>query len=465
MQPVLLRVAVNFIAAVLQGEFVMLKKAVIGLLVISIIPVLAACEGATNTYIEDTYYPVDGKLIKAAGDVIKSDTTRLEEPLIEDSELITQVDGNNDFAFNLYRELGGEDQDNLLLSPYSVTTALAMLYAGARENTQLQMKEVLKYQLSQSNLAAFFNYLDSTLEGRGKTVSSPDKFSLKTANAVWGQVDYEFLEAYLDVLAANYDAGLRLCDFEEDTEGSRLKINDWVAAQTENRIQNLLAPGSVTQLTRLILTNAVYFKSAWDSQFTESLTGPEDFSCWDEHSEKVDMMRQSEEFKYLNGSGYQAVELPYAGREMAMMIILPDSGNFSQIESNLDAAVIRQIADRMEERRVNLTLPKFEANFSFSLNKALIQMGMTDAFKGTADFSGIDGKKSLFIDNVVHKTFIKVDEYGTEAAAATAVIMTGSAPGQSRVIEMKIDRPFIYLIRDIQTNQILFLGRVVSFSN
>lgn len=286
-------------------------------------------------------------------------------------------------------------------------------------------------------------------------------FQLSIVNAIWGQKGYSFLSSYLDTLAQNYDAGLRILDFQKSPEPSRVTINDWVAEQTANRIKDLIPQGSINDLTRLVLTNAIYFKAAWLNQFNKDSTTDGVFHLDSGTTVTVPMMRQSERFNYAEGDGYQTVELPYVGRQLSMVILLPASGNFSTFESGLTAQKVDSILNSLENRQVNLVMPKFTFESSFGLKSALSSMGMPVAFADAADFSGMSGNKDLLIQDVVHKAFIAVDENGTEAAAATGVVV-GITAMPANPVDVTIDRPFIFLIRDIPTGTVLFLGRVMN---
>ncbi len=311
-----------------------------------------------------------------------------------------------------------------------------------------------------------FNWLESELAKRGEGAGGKDDegFRLNVVNAIWGQKGYEFKVAFLDTLAEHYGAGLRILDFINEPDESRITINDWVSEQTEERINDLIAPGGVTPLTRLVLTNAIYFNAAWESQFFEEATTDLPFYLLDGGSVTVPMMRQTESFGYMEGDDYQAVELPYDGEELSMVILLLAEGKFTEFENNLDYQQADRIIGNLKDKRVRLTMPKFEFESDFSLKQVLSALGMAEAFSGSADFSGMTGNNDLFIGDVVHKAFVSVDENGTEAAAATAVMMVTSAPGPKpeEPVTVTIDRPFIFLIRDIETGAILFIGRVVN---
>jgi len=361
----------------------------------------------------------------AGGELLTSDKERITSPDVNPSEQALLVEGNSAFAFELYQALR-EQEGNLFYSPH-------------------------------------FNWLDIELASRGEGAEGKDDegFRLNIVNAIWGQKDYGFLPTFLDILAENYGAGLRILDFMNETEKSRLAINDWVSDQTEGRIEDLIPQGAIDALTRLVLTNAIYFNAAWEYPFDEDMTADGPFYLLDDGQVIVPMMKQTESFGYTNGEGYQAVELQYDGNELSMVILLPEADQFQAFEEGLQAQQVYDIIDGLQNAQVTLTIPKFEFYSEFSLKNTLAGMGMPIAFSSAADFSGMTGNRELFISDVVHKAFVSVDEAGTEAAAATAVIMPGSAAPEPPV-EVTIDRPFIFLIRDIETGAILFVGRVIN---
>jgi serpin B len=398
----------------------------------------------------------------AAGEVLKSDKERITSLDVGSSEQALLVEGNSAFAFKLYQELKGKE-GNLFYSPYSISLALAMTYAGARGETAQQMADTLQFMLEQDRLHSAFNWLDAELASRGEGAQGKDGegFRLNIVNAIWGQKDYGFLSTFLDVLAENYGAGLRVLDFITETEKSRLAINKWVSDQTEERIKDLIPQGAIDAMTRLVLTNAIYFNAAWENPFNEDMTADGPFYLLDGEQIIVPMMKQTESFGYTEGEGYQAVELLYDGCELSMVILLPEAEQFEAFEEGLQAQQVCDIISGLQLTEVALTMPRFEFDSEFSLRDTLAEMGMPVAFSGAADFSGMTGTPDLCISEVLHKAFVSVDEAGTEAAAATAVIMKETAmPGQP--VEVTIDRPFIFLIRDIETGAILFIGRVLN---
>ena len=391
---------------------------------------------------------------------VRSEKTRVTVPLATDTELSDLVRGNNDFAFGLYQKLRGEESGNLFYSPYSISLALAMTYAGARGETERQMSNALHFILSQDKLHPAFNALDLQLASRGEGSSGTEGkgFRLNIANAIWGQQGYDFLQGFLDKLAENYGAGMKIANFTEAPENSRVAINDWIAQQTEEKIKDLIPSGAIDNLTRLVLTNAIYFNAAWLHPFDERATAEGDFHLLAGNSVKVPMMRQTESFGYARNAGYQAVELLYDGSEISMVILLPDKGTFDPFENSLNAELISQISKDLRRNRIELTMPLFEFEAQFKLGAMLQKMGISDAFNPQlADFSGMDGGKDLSISDAFHKAFVLVNENGTEAAATTTVTV-GVTSVPPRV---SVDRPFIFLIRDIATNTTLFVGRVM----
>jgi serpin B len=398
----------------------------------------------------------------ASGQLIKSKKRRNDSPAVAEADLAKLVVGNSVFAFNLYRTIRHVGT-NLFFSPYSISEALALAYAGACGHTEKDMAEALDFNLSADCLHPAFNSLDLQFKERGQGAKGKDEggFRLHVVNAIWGQKGYDFLPQFLDILAQNYGAGLMILDFINEAEQSRVAINEWVSEQTEDKIRDLVPKGAIDQLTRLVLTNAIYFNAAWERPFNKNLTSYGTFHLIEEIDITVPMMRQTKSFRYAEGDGYQAIELPYDGHELSMLILLPEVGQFNAFEELLDAGFIRAIIVNLEMHQVALTMPKFEYELSLGLKEALGTLGMGAAFTGDADFSGINGKRDLFLREVLHKAFVSVDEAGTEAAAATAMIIGMSLmPGLP--IEMRIDRPFLFLIRDISTDSIIFLGRVLN---
>lgn len=400
----------------------------------------------------------------ASMNIAQSNKPRETNPSLSESDLQTLVSGNNAFALDVYQALRSGDE-NLILSPYSISLALAMTYAGARGETESQMEDVLHFTQGQTATHASFNALDLALSQRDNSGLDKDQEPLKLniANAVWAEQTLGFLEEYLDTIAVNYGAGIHLADFINQFDAARREINNWVSKKTEDKIKDLLPDGSVGPDTRMILVNAIYFKADWLAQFDPDSTQNQTFHLLDGSETTVEMMNEGMyDVPYMQGDGYQAIELAYAGESAAMDIIVPDQGMFDEFELSFNQDTLDQILNSMQPASIEVGLPKFEFTKDFNLSDTLKNMGMADAFDpDIADFSGMTGERDLFIGNVIHKAFVAVDEQGTEAAAATAVIMeTTSAPFFE--ISLTVDRPFIFIIRDTISGQILFIGRVLN---
>jgi serpin B len=287
-------------------------------------------------------------------------------------------------------------------------------------------------------------------------------FRLHVVNAIWGQTGYGFLDSFLDILAVSYDAGLRLLDFHADPEAARGVINAWVASETEDKIKELIPQNLLTDATRLVLTNAIYFNAQWKSVFPTDNTADGAFTLKSGATVTASLMTNYDEFGYAAGDGYAAVDLPYDGDQLAMTVIVPDAGRFDEIEAGLDGAQLAAIMGALVRQELTVTLPKWTVDTKFSAKDELTALGMGDAFDASrADFSGMNGGvEPLWIGDVIHQAHVLVNEYGTEAAAATAVVMVGGA--MPSPLAVRADRPFIYVIRDVPTGTILFLGRVLN---
>ena len=397
----------------------------------------------------------------ASIEIVESNKRRETNPSTIGDDIKNLVDGNNTFAFDIYNSLRSEN-GNLILSPYSISLALAMTYAGARGETEAQMTQTLHFT-PQDKLHPSFNTLDLALEKEPINLDKDkEPMQLNIANAVWAEKTFSFLPEFLDTIAINYGAGVNLADFKNEPNQERTTINNWVSDQTEDKINDLLPDGSITTDTRMVLVNAIYFKADWLDQFDANHTGDYPFNLLDGTQVNIPMMGQGMYIPYTQGEGYTAVELPYAGDTAAMDIIVPDVGKFEDIESALTGDMFNTIIGNMSQTSLMLSLPKFKFESSFGLSNTLDQLGMVDAFNAnTADFSGMTGNKDLFIGNVIHKAFVAVDEEGTEAAAATAVIME-AAGAPMWDVSLLVDRPFIFIIRDKVNGQILFIGRVLN---
>jgi len=392
------------------------------------------------------------------------------EASVSSSDLAALVSGNTAFALDLLGALTGRQapasNENLVISPHSISLALAMTYAGARRLTAEEMVDVLHFDLPPDLLHPAFNSLAQAIAARSRDFPAQHEeeedaqVALNVVNQLWAQRSYAFLPQFLDLLASEYGAGLRLVDFIKDHEAARRAVNEWVAEVTKNRIKNILSAGSVDDMTRLVLTNAVYLKAPWDTPFEKQLTADGDFHLSTGSTVTVPFMHQSELLGYAEGEGWQAVELPYKGRELSMVVFLPETTELGAFISTFDADRLEQMLSALTPETVSLSLPTFETRSELSLSDTLNAMGMRLAFSGDADFGGMTAEPGLLIDSIVHNGFISVDEKGTEAAAATAVVMRAtSAPME--VKEFTADRPFVWMIRDVETGALLFLGQMV----
>jgi len=396
--------------------------------------------------------------------VLESKLPQVKVDDIPSADIVTLAAGNTAFSLDLYHQLKSLS-GNLFFSPYSISSALAMTYAGAEGKTAEEMAVVFHFLMEEDKLHPAFNALDQYLEGLAKQEVPNDVgevFQLNIANAIWGQKDFHFESNYLDTLAANYGAGLRLLDYVQEPEESRLIINAWVSDQTKERIRDLIPQGAIDSDTRLVLSNAIYFKATWLEPFEESLTEDRVFHGLDSEEFIVPMMSLNSDvsFPYYQGDGFQAVDLPYLSGQTSMLVLVPDQGNYYDFEAGLNMDLLNQTIGELTYRPMYLSFPKFEFESEIGLAQTLSEMGMPTAFSDGADFSGMTNAKDLFISDVFHKAFVSVDEEGTEAAAATAVVMKLTAAPENP-LRLNVDRPFLFLIRDHQTNSILFLGRVV----
>lgn len=373
------------------------------------------------------------------------------------------VAGNNDFAFALHHALRGQP-GNLMTSPYSVSLALGMAWAGARGTTETQMAQALHFTLPQAQLHPAFNAIDQALQS---TVTCPPQdptctpFTFTIANSAWAQQGYPFEPAYLDTLALDYGAGVNLVDYRAAPEPARLAINAWVKQATQDKIVDLLAEGTVSSDTRLVLTNAVYFKGQWQTAFEPAHTTLAGFTLEGGATATVPVMHASLGTRGAKTAAYDAVELRYQSGPFTMLLIAPARGTFAAYETAFDAAKLAQVDAALTSAQVQLSMPKFKFESKASLAQTLSQLGMPVAFTELADFTGLaHTSEHLAISDVIHQANIAVDEKGTEAAAATAVVMGNTSVAVDQ-LTIDLDRPFLFAIRETTTGQVVFLGRVV----
>jgi len=365
------------------------------------------------------------------------------------------VEANNQFAFDFYSQVK-DGEGNIFYSPYSISSALAMTYEGAKGETADEMKSVFHFpenNILRPNFASIYNEINKKDKG----------YELNTGNALWIQHDYPLLEDYLTTVEKYYGGKAANLDFVKETEKSRQTINSFIEEQTKDKIKDLIPPGVLSPLTRLVLTNAIYFKGTWEWEFDKSDTRDQDFKITLDNIVKAPMMYMDNDkatFNYADIGDLQILELPYKGEEVSMLILLPTE-NLDSIEPDLTAEKLGEWKNQMQETKLDaIYLPKFEFDTKYMMADTLSAMGMPTAFTWPgADFSGMDGTKDLYISAVIHQAFVKVDEKGTEAAAATAIVMTLGSVGPRNMF--RADHPFIFIIQERETGNILFLGRVV----
>jgi serpin B len=368
------------------------------------------------------------------------------------------ANANNKFALEFYSQLGKSETGNMFYSPYSISSALAMTYEGAKGQTATEISSVFHFPESSilgPNFAAIYNGINN----------ENNAYELRTGNALWVQQNYPLLQEYTTRVESFYGGKAANLDFINEAEKSRQTINAFIEEQTNDKIKDLIPAGILGPLTRLVLTNAIYFKGTWEWEFDKSDTREQDFKITPDNIVKVPTMYMNPEkarFNYADTEELQILELPYKGGNISMLIILPKE-NLDSIQSSLTAEKISEWKTKMQETKLDaIYLPKFEFDTKYSLRAVLSAMGMPTAFDDeNADFSGMTSAEKLFISAVIHQAYVKVDEKGTEAAAATAVFMGATSMGPRDLIIFRADHPFIFIIQEKQTGNILFLGKVV----
>lgn len=387
---------------------------------------------------------------KTGGEPVKS--AESAQPAAADTASL--VEANNRFAWKLFGVLRKQD-GNLFWSPFSVSTALAMTYAGAAGSTAAEMAEALELGGVGGGVHEAYESLLA-----GLTPTGDAGYRLEIANALWSHATYAFRPEFLAIGRERYRAELRSLDFAQG-QAARQTINEWVARQTADRIRDLIPPNVLTPLTRLVLTNAVYFKGQWGEPFDPQLTKDEDFFPARDRSRKVPMMHRRGRLRALEEAEWLAVELPYHGGAVSMVVLLPrEKGGLAKLEPSLTARRVSELVERLSEAEVDLALPRFTVTSEFRLDESLQALGMKQAFGATADFSGMDGTRELYIQAAIHKAFVEVNEEGTEAAAATGVVVGVRAARPAPPIVFRADHPFVFLIRDARSGSVLFVGRV-----
>jgi serpin B len=380
-----------------------------------------------------------------------------------DPKVLAEASSISKFAVNMYKQIV-ENGKNAFFSPYSITTAFGMADAGAKGNTDLEIRKALQVTLDGDDFHSGLNGLDQSLISFS---DATENLELNVENSVWAQDSVTYFKiGYLDKLARNYGAGIYMLDFMNEPDPSRIIINDWVAKKTNERIKDLIPPNAIDASTRLVLTNAIYFLADWEYKFDSNLTVQDTFYTSDGNSIKTSMMNFHDEpvkLLYNYSGNVRVLELPYKGNRIAMDLILPDSGTFEAFEDSVSSEGLSGLISGLDSTKLTtVQIPKFQFSTpSLSIKETLRNLGMKDPFTTAADFSGI-ADIHLVISDVFHKAFIKVDESGTEAAAATAIIFTETASPYPDTKFFVANRPFMYLIRDKQTNAILFMGRVMN---
>lgn len=413
---------------------------------------------------EPTEVDQETPMPSSESEYVKSSLSQIIPEDFDPGMIKTLALDNTAFALAFYDQIRHED-GNIIYSPLSISLALSMTLAGAETTTLQAMKDALQFSLPVDNLHPTFNALISYIEeSENQNMEGIDgsQFQLNIANSIWGQSGYDFKQAFLDTLAKYYGSGIYNVDFINNPEKSRIAINDWVEEETQDKIKDLIPEGAIDNLTRLVLANAIYFNGSWMYPFAESLTAEAPFTTLDGSETYVEMMKISgERFQYSDGEGYEAIILPYLSRDFNMLVLVPELGTYKDFEGSLSTDLLSEILENMPSEAVNLEMPKFDFETTTNATDPLMALGMAEAFQGeNADFSGITEVEKLYISDVLHKATIIVDEEGTEAAAATAVIMKAESamPGEPK--SLVIDRPFMFFIQHQPTGSILFMGRV-----
>ena len=361
------------------------------------------------------------------------------------------VDSLNDFSFNFYQQIGLSEAGNIFFSPYSIFTAFSMAYEGARGNTAIEMQNVLNILQNNSATLGSFGRVYNLLNQK------QDGYTISTANAFWAHQDYSFLKEYLSLLENFYMAEANELDFAKNVEAAET-INNWIEEQTNDKIKDMIQPDMLSALTKLVLTNAIYFKGLWANPFDPDDTYETDFKLTSSETVDVDMMMDDSFYNYTETEDLQIIKLNYQGNDLSMVIVLPKENNITIAESAMNYENLSKWRNGFYEMEIDVLIPKFKIEKKYSLKSILAEMGIIDAFTGAANFSGMDGTDDLFIGKAIHQSFVEVNEEGTEAAAATGIIMDLKA----LPYRFKADHPFVFLIQHEETGAVLFMGRVAN---
>jgi len=385
-------------------------------------------------------------------DIEKTDSKR--EIPVASSDNVTQIaESCNAFSCNLYSQLKQED-GNLFFSPFSISTALEMAYAGARGITEKEMAQVLHNTLSQEQLHPAYANLIQTLNNEQN-----DSYELSVANKLFIQKNFKLLPSFETIIKTNYTDALGFVDFVNNPQAAVDTVNNWVSLKTKEKIKDIISTKDIDDLTRLVIANAIYFKGKWEKPFDTKSTKISTFHVDNKNNVEVNTMRKKEKYNYMENDSLKMLELYYKEKNLSMVIILPNEiDGLQDIEKNITSETLTNWMSQLQSKKVTVEIPKFEIETSYHLKDNLKKMGMPSAFSGSANFKGM-AQEPLYISKVIHKAFIKTDEEGTEAAAATVIIMAKFAMREEPKTFIA-DHPFIFLIKDNQTDLILFMGRL-----
>lgn len=373
----------------------------------------------------------------------------------DDRDIESLSSSNSRFAFSLYSQIAKGSGENIFISPFSVSSALAIAYEGANSSTEEEMRKTLAFDKSKESTAIAFHKTNLLIQK-----DSTKDIALKIANAAWMQKGHKFLDSYTGIIAKYFSGGLKELDFQADPEAARKEINLWVENKTEEKIKDLIPERVITNLTRFVITNAVYFKGTWKKPFKKERTREMPFFCLGKTEKKIPFMNKSERVPYCEDDTLQMISLPYLGNTVSMNIILPkDRDGIMALEQKMNGEEFLRLKKSAAPRSVKIFVPRFKIEKSYSLKEYLETLGMRNAFTDQADFSGIDGTKNFLISAVIHKSFLDVNEEGTEASAATAVMMEVTAMPPQDEPTFKADHPFLLLIVHEASKTILFMGR------
>lgn len=394
-----------------------------------------------------------------AAEVAQSTRPRDLQPEATAGEIANVASSVNKFTFTMLRSQVQGD-DNLCVCPFSIWQALAMASAGARGTTAAEFIRTLNVPYEPERFHRAVNALSLQLASRNTPAEGAPGYKLALANALWGQKGKMWVSSFLGTLSINYGAGIRVVDYRNDADGARATINGWVEQQTNAKIKELIPPGGLSGATRLLLTNAVYCAAPWASPFAKDATADDDWEMINSRKFKVPFMHLNATLPHAKNELWELVELPYAGGQLVMDVLSCDSQIFRERHSGCTPEVYNRLVAGLKPTNVDLMLPKFTVGTSLRLKLLLSRLGLSSAFSFSADFSGMDGNRELSLSDVLHKTWIKVDEAGTEAAAATGVSVAVTSVG-AEPVKVRCNHPFLYVVRDVPTGVVLFVGRVL----